>query len=207
MKAVRTPLATALVVVVSMLIGCGPLFGPEPGPGAPRFDPPAGTYDEHQWVSIDARHSRLYVTTDPAAGVLEFKPMWDDESIYVSDDMTIRAYVIDGRGLRSAVSEAAYVIEDAAAPVISSATIRQMYADYFGYDIQWDAWPADSSGDSNPSDDLTDWHNLEFAVYASPGDNIDTIEEAEANTNCTLVRDWHSENTAGGVGYAYCTAS
>ncbi len=207
MKAVRTPLATALVVVVVMLIGCGPFFGPEPGPSAPRFDPPAGTYNEHQWVSIKNRDGQLYVTMDPAADILEFKPMWDNEEIFVGETVTIRAYVIDDRGLRSPIAEAEYIIDtgDTTAPTISSPGIHQTYAEYFHYEIQWDAWPPDGTNDSNPSDDLTDWYNLEFAVYASPGDNIDTIEDAEINGS--LVKDWHSENMAGGVGYAYCTAS
>ena len=206
MKAVRIPLATALIVVVVALNGCDLFFGTEPGPSAPRFDPPAGTYSEHLWVSIKNSEGQLYVTTDPNLEVLQFEPTSDRESIFVGDDLTIRAYVIDDRSLRSAVSEAAYVIEDAAAPVISSTAIWQTSVDYLDYDIHWAAWPPDGSNGSNPSDDLTEWHNLEFAVFASPADDIDTLGGAESNLAVTLVRDWHSEHTAGDVGCAGCTA-
>ncbi|MEE8441647.1 MAG: hypothetical protein V3S41_08005, partial [Spirochaetia bacterium] len=207
MKAVRSPFATALVVVAVMLNGCGPIFGPEGGPSAPVFDPIPGTYTEHIWVSIDKPGGQVYMTTDPTLDVLQFGPMGNGESIFVGDDLTLRAYVIDDRGLRSPITVAEYIIEDTAAPVISSTAIWQTYVQYFGYGIEWDTWPADipSGSDPNPSDDLTEWGDLEFAVFASAQDNIDTPADAESNG--TLVKDWHSENATGAVGYADYTAS
>ena len=218
MKAVRIPLATALIVVVVALNGCDLFFGTEPGPSAPRFDPPAGTHSEHLWVSIKNSEGQLYVTTDPNLEVLQFEPTSDRESIFVGDDLTIRAYVLDDNGVRSAIAEAVYIIEDATAPVISSTAIWQTSVDYFGYEIRWDAWPPDGSNGSNPSDDLTDWRDLEFAVYASPADDIDTLDDAESNG--TLLRDWFSRrdveeswndgdpgNDLEDVGYAHWTAA
>jgi VCBS repeat protein len=208
MKAGRTPLATALVVVAAMLSGCGPFFGPASGPRAPEIDPPAGTYNEQITVSITNSEGQLYVSTDPSAGILEYKRYDENEPIQVADDMTVLAYCIDEQNLRSPVSRADYVIEstDATAPTIASAELWQSSYDYFGYDIQWDVWPPDGAGgNSNPSDDITDWYNLEFIVYASPEDNIDTLEKAESGG--LIVRDWHSENAGSGVGYAHYEAS
>ena len=126
MKAVRTPLATALFIVVATLYGCGPFFGPSGGPQAPTFDPPAGAYTEEQWIEVSSRTGRVYATTDPDASALEFEPLKEDR-IYVPDDMTIRAFVLDDSGLRSAIVAAEYTIDsdDVTAPTISDTSIIQ----------------------------------------------------------------------------------
>ena len=206
MKAVRTPLATALFIVVATLYGCGPFFGPSGGPQAPTFDPPAGAYTEEQWIEVSSRTGRVYATTDPDASALEFEPLKEDR-IYVPDDMTIRAFVLDDSGLRSAIVAAEYTIDsdDVTAPTISDTSIIQGGIDYFGYDVNWSVTEPDGSNNENPSDDRTDWYDLAFCVYASVNNDIDSIEDAKLNG--TLVRDWHSENSSGGVGYVRYEAS
>ena len=209
MKAGRSPLATALVVVVVMLTGCGPFFGPEAGPGAPSFDPPSGTYNEQVLVTISSSEGQLYITTDPTLNYLEYD-RFNGGPIPVGDDLIIQAYCIDDRSLRSPISRAEYIIDstdiaNTVAPTISSPGLWQSSADYFWFDIGWDAWPPVDTNDSNPSDDLTDWYNLEFAVYASPANNIDTLGDAQ--TNGTIVKDWHSANTSASVGSARYSAS
>jgi VCBS repeat protein len=206
MKAGRTPLATALVVAVVTLHGCGLFFGPGSEPKAPKFDPPAGTYNEQIWVTINASDGQTYVTTDPNADILDYQLFYDDEAILVTGDLTIKAYCIDSQSLRSPISQAVYQIGfvDSVGPTITTPDVWQSNVDYFGYDIEWTTSMPDGTGASDPSDDHTDWYSLQFAVYASPNDDIDSIENV---TSDMLVKDWYSENSTGGVGHAHHDAS
>lgn len=187
----RRILYVAAVCAV-MYAGCDALFGPDSGPNAPQFSPPGGTYTQQQYVSVTGTGGSVYVSGDPDALLADFEPAPD--TILVPDDIVLRAFTIDDRGVRSPLSEASYIISDSTAPQIQSSGIHQDNVSYREFTITWDVSEPDANGASNPSDDATDWYNLEFALFASTRNNIDTIDDALQNG--TLVKDWHAQVTS-----------
>jgi len=186
-----------IVLVAAVVAGCGLVFGPEPRPPVPQFDPPAGTYAEQQWIRITSDKGQVFYTSDPDADESVFQRAWD--MVHVEHDTELRAFTIDDRGIRSVMAVADYVIGESSPPVVVSSGIYQQDTTYRSFNITWDVSEPDEKNNSNPYDDVTDWYNLEFSVFASPDDNIDTIDDAI--TNGALVKDWHSAQT-GGVGFA-----
>ena len=203
MNALRSLLVTALAVTAVLIAGCGPFADPGGGsswPDPPEFDPAPGEYSEYVDVQIHG-DGRIYVSNDPDASYLDFEPWWH-EPVFVKDELYIRAFVLGESGLRSAISEATYTINDPNAPVIASNGVHQDMSNTgpFPFGFWWDVtFPED--GDPNPSDDLTDWYELEVAVFSSLEDNITTIEQAEANGS--IIRDWSPVTDS----YAYCDTS
>lgn len=171
---------SALVAsLAAVLPGCGGgLFRPFQ-PDA-RLDPPPGRYREGIWVHPQGEAGeRFYWSPDASTGIDEFEPFGE---LHVASDTTFRYYSISSRGIRSPIIEAEYVIDDEDAPVISPAFLFAANVRYYSFDLNWDMIAPWETGDgqSNPIDDVTEWGDLEYAVYSSSANNIGSLSAAES---------------------------
>jgi hypothetical protein len=171
-----------LALAVVALGGCGlPLFNAfEP---STRLFPPPGDYDEPVHVMPDrGDDARFFWTTDPSVRLEDFEEMHD---IHVNRDLSFRYYVISSRGIRSPIVEAVYTISDGA-PVIDVKAIGQRNTSFYSYQIQWPMVEPGRAQDFGfdreiPFDESHDWYELEYAVYSSERNDIDSISAAIAN--------------------------
>jgi hypothetical protein len=178
-------LIAVLVVSATLWTACD-LAGTG-GQVSAELDPSPGTYTEGVWVSVNARGL--------ADEFERFGGLW------VPNDVSFRYYVVARSGRRGPISRAEYVIEDTTPPTVDSPTLRAYDFRYSGYTVEWDAYPepdgdATAEGtnevvEAHPRDDVTDWWQLEFAVYSSGEDNIATYEDAQANG--TMEMPWQPE--------------
>lgn len=193
----RIAAAVVGALLVATLAGCGRLF-PSYEPEA-SLSPPPGRYDEsiRVYASADSGE-RVYWSTDPRASFDEFEPSPD---VYVASDTTFRYYTIDARGIRSAIVEAEYLIDDDGAPVIDPPNLFGANARYYRFDLFWETvapWETED-GRSNPFDEVTDWEYLEYAVYSSAADDIGSLSAAKSNGRLEmgwLTRDENDERSA-----------
>lgn len=192
-----TVIAGVLVASLSALLsGCGGQLFPSYQPEA-QLQPPPGTYRESIRVhSSGGPQERLYWSPDPRASIDDFEPFWD---LYIASDTTFRYYSINERGIRSAIIEAEYTIEDEGAPVIEVPELYQANISYFRFDLIWNVVPPwdTPDGQSDPFDEVTDWEFLEYAVYSSPANDIDSLSAARSNGRLEMSWLTTNENPAG----------
>ncbi len=197
-----TVIAGVLVASLSALLsGCGGQLFASYQPEA-QLQPPPGTYRESIRVhSSGGPQERLYWSPDPRASIDEFEPFGE---VYIASDTTFRYYSINERGIRSAIIEAEYTIEDEGAPVIEVPELYQANISYFRFDLIWNVVPPwdTPDGESNPFDEVTDWEFLEYAVYSSPANDIDSLSAARSNGR--LEMSWlTTDENPGDSGFRY----
>ena len=181
----RARLLVILIVLVAVG-GCGlmPFSAMEP---RARLRPRPGQYREAIYVRPERSDGeQFYWSESPDARMSEFE--WFD-GVFVSGNFTFRYYTISRSGVRSPLIEAEYTIKDDLAPTISAAEVRQEAVTYWGYRIVWSVvppWIADDPSGAVPHDDVTPWEELQFAVYSSTSNDIETIAQAEASGTIEL---------------------
>ena len=140
-----------------------------------RLAPPPGTYEEA--VEVRPRqpnNERYYLATSPNTPVDLFRRFHDP--VRVAATTTFWYYAVSTGGVRSPVIEATYTITGDSRPNIRQPEFWASDRWFVSYELRWYLEP-----DWSPIDTHTPWHDLEYSVYSSANDDIETYTDAVEN--------------------------